>query len=103
MMNFVKSLVSALVILSGFQCQHSDAQGSSDMQGSPIEIGSRLELFIDDYLIEDLTGKAELHLHHPEPKEIVITHDAPWEGSGSGYHSISGWRYLQNVLQSLAD
>jgi hypothetical protein len=88
MMNFVKSLVSALVILSGFQCQHLYAQGSSDTQGSPIEIGSRLELFIDDYLIEELTGKAELRLHHPEPKDIVITHDAPWEGSGSGYHSI---------------
>ncbi len=27
-------------------------------------------------------------MHHPEAKEIVLTHDAPWEGSGSGYHSI---------------
>ena len=45
-------------------------------------------MFVDDILIENLTGKAELRLHHPEPKEIVVTHDAPWEGNGSGYHSI---------------
>ncbi len=53
-----------------------------------IDIGSRLELFVDNYLIEKLDGKAELRLHHPEPKEIALVHDAPWEGSGSGHHSI---------------
>ena len=53
-----------------------------------VNIGSRLELFVDNYLIEQLVGKAELRLHHPEPKEIALVHDAPWEGSGSGYHSI---------------
>ena len=53
-----------------------------------INVGSRLELFIDNYLIEKLGGKADLRLHHPQPKEIVLVHDAPWEGSGSGYHSI---------------
>jgi len=53
-----------------------------------IDIGSRRELFVDDFLIEKLVGKAELRLHHPEPREIVLVHDAPWEGSGSGYHSV---------------
>ncbi|MDC6652665.1 hypothetical protein, partial [Leclercia adecarboxylata] len=51
-----------------------------------IDIGSRRELFVDDFLIEKLTGKAEQLLHHPQPQEIAITHDLPWEGSGSGYH-----------------
>lgn len=54
----------------------------------PTDIGSRRELFVDDALIESLSGGARLELHHPEPREIVLTHDAPWEGSGSGYHSI---------------
>lgn len=54
---------------------------------APIDIGSRRELFVDDFLIERLTGKAELRLHHPQPRELAFTHDAPWEGSGSGYHS----------------
>jgi len=53
-----------------------------------LNIGSRLELFVDDYLIENLKGGARLDLHHPTPKEIVIIHDKPWEGSGSGYHSV---------------
>jgi len=52
------------------------------------EIGSRRELFVDDHLIERMTGRAELRLHHPQPREIVLEHDAPWEGSGSAYHSI---------------
>lgn len=54
----------------------------------PIAIGSRLELFVDDALVERLTGQAELRLHHPVPREIVLKHDAPWEGTGTGYHSV---------------
>lgn len=54
----------------------------------PIDIGSRRELFIDDLLIDHLSGKAELRLQHPTPREVVMRHDAPWEGSGSGYHSV---------------
>jgi hypothetical protein len=53
-----------------------------------MEIGSRRELFVDDCLIERLAGGAELRLHQPQPREIALVHDAPWEGSGSGYHSV---------------
>jgi hypothetical protein len=60
----------------------------SSLSADPIAIGSRRELFVDDFLIDQLSGKAERRLHQPQPKEIAITHDAPWEGSGSGYHSI---------------
>ena len=55
---------------------------------APVDIGSRRELFVDGALVEELTGKAELRLHHPEPHEIAIVHDAPWEGTGCAYHSI---------------
>jgi len=27
-------------------------------------------------------------MHEPIPREVVIDHDAPWEGTGSGYHSV---------------
>ncbi len=53
-----------------------------------IAIDSRRELFVDDYLIDQLSGKATLQLHHPVPREVVMIHDQPWEGSGSGYHSV---------------
>ncbi|MEZ6071548.1 MAG: hypothetical protein R3C10_15100 [Pirellulales bacterium] len=61
----------------------------------PIDIGSRRELFVDDHLIERMTGAIELVLHHPTPREVVVVHDAPWEGSGGGYHTIfrDGERY----------
>jgi len=52
------------------------------------EIGGRLELFVDQALVESLSGGAKLRLHHPTIREMALEHDAPWEGSGSGYHSI---------------
>ena len=54
----------------------------------PIDIGSRLELMVDDYLIERISGGAKLELHHPVPREVVIVHDKPWEGSMCDYHTI---------------
>ncbi len=53
----------------------------------PIDIGSRLELMIDDYLIESQEG-VELRLHPPTPREVAITFDAPWEGSACGYYTV---------------
>lgn len=53
----------------------------------PIALGSRLELFVDNFLVEKL-DKAALRLHSPVPREIVFQLDAPWEGNYSGYHSI---------------
>jgi len=53
----------------------------------PLEIGSRRELFVDDFLIAELDDARRV-LHKPVPREVVLKHDAPWEGSGSGYHSV---------------
>jgi hypothetical protein len=60
------------------------AAGKNDV----IALGSRRELFVDDFLLDRLGGRAVLRLHHPEPRGIALVHDAPWEGSGSGYHSV---------------
>lgn len=43
------------------------------------EIGSRLELFVDDWLIETMKG-VELKLHRPVPQEVVLQFDRSWEG-----------------------
>ena len=56
--------------------------------GEPVEIGSRRELFVDSHIIDQITGKADLRLHHQVPREVSIVHDAPWEGTSSGYHSV---------------
>ncbi len=60
-----------------------------------IQIGSRLELFVDDFLIDRMDG-VQLQLHHPQPQGTALALDSPWEGPVSGYPSIvptdDGWR-----------
>ena len=51
-------------------------------------IGSRRELFVDDFLVEEMKGGARRILHAPRPREIVLTHDRPWEGNTSAYHTF---------------
>lgn len=61
----------------------------------PEEIGSRLELFVDDDLLESSQGAISLQVQQPVPHEVVFAADQPWEGNTSGYVSIfqDGDRY----------
>jgi hypothetical protein len=69
------------------------------LAAEPIDIGSRLELFIDDYLVERLDGGATFDIKELIPREVVLVHDDrgqtedgkltyPWEGNTCGYHSV---------------
>lgn len=51
---------------------------------TPIDIGSRLELFADRFLIDSLDG-ARLRLHEPVPQGVALKFDKPWEGRYCGY------------------
>jgi hypothetical protein len=53
-----------------------------------ITIGSRLELMVDDFLVEQISGELSFRLHSPTRREIVFKTDAPWEGNASAYQSI---------------
>ena len=53
----------------------------------PIEIGSQRELFVDASLVEKLDN-AKLTLHHPQPRDLAIRFDQPWEGNTSGYPTV---------------
>jgi hypothetical protein len=55
--------------------------------GEVRDIGSRLELFVDRYLIESLEG-ARLELNTPRPAGTVLMFDRPWEGSFCGYVTV---------------
>ena len=44
-------------------------------------------MFVDDHLLAEING-VRRQLHHPTPAGIAIEHNAPWEGAGSGYHSV---------------
>lgn len=54
----------------------------------PVDIGSRLELLVDDELIKHKKGAVQLRLNHPVPREVVMVRDRPWEGNESLYTTI---------------
>ena len=53
----------------------------------PIDIGSRRELFVDRHLIEKLDG-VRLQLHRPQPREVAMEFDLPWERHAPGYVTV---------------
>lgn len=64
------------------------AIGKALFAAEPTAIGSRRELLVDDAFVEKFSGKAELRLHEPTPREIVYRCDAAWEGGLSGYVTV---------------
>ena len=77
-----------------------------------LELGSRLELFADDYLIESKSDNLDFYVHQPKPAEMVFTADAPWEGNTSGYYSLfqdgdkfrmiyRGWQHDPNNIRKV--
>ena len=64
------------------------ARSKSKEEQQVHDIGGRLELLVDHYLIESMMGDVHLQLHRPERKEIVFRTDAPWEGNASAYQSL---------------
>ena len=77
------ALVAGGLLASPLAARQRNRKGSD-----VIAIGSRRELFLDDALVESTRGKIHFQLHHPIPREQVIHHDSPWEGTSSGYHTV---------------
>ena len=84
-MKAICSYLALLMLVAGAAA--APAQGVLD-------IGSRRELFVDDYLIESMRDLA-LVLQQPVRREVVMDYDRRWEGNTCLYHSIfrDGDRY----------
>jgi len=54
---------------------------------TPVDIGSRMELFVDGYIIDSMKGVA-LKLHEPRPAGTALMLDQPWEGNTSTYCTV---------------
>ncbi len=54
----------------------------------PIEVGSRLEFFVDDHLVGGIEGEVRREMKRPRPEEVVFVTDQPWEGNTCAYYSI---------------
>ncbi|MDO4557950.1 MAG: hypothetical protein Q4C47_03185 [Planctomycetia bacterium] len=66
----------------------------NDSAPEPVVIGTRLECFVDSFLIGALDGVTQ-KLHEPRDEGPVLFFDRPWEGPFSGYVTVfhDGIRY----------
>ena len=61
--------------------------GRGDLEPA-IDIGSRLEAFWDDCVVDTNRTTAVRRVHQPEYVGEIMTFDRPWEGDGCAYHVI---------------
>jgi len=94
-MNKLGLIITMSILLYGFTglnnnvVNHKGNDIINDTLSTPevIDIESRLELFTDHYLIDNLTN-ASLKLHSPIDKGTVLKFNEPWEGPFSGYTTV---------------
>ncbi len=76
----IACILAALVLSSA-------ADSLSAVAEEVVDVGGRRELFVDGRLVDRLDG-ARMVLHAPQPREVVLTFDRPWEGIYSGYATV---------------
>ena len=64
------------------------ASPTATWAAEPVDIGSHRELFVDDHVIEKIEGDARLELQQPEPQQVALVTDKPWEGNGCAYYTV---------------
>lgn len=64
------------------------AAATPPQSGDRIELGSRRELFVDRFLIDKLSGAADLRLALPVDAGPILELDRPWEGRFCGYATV---------------
>src|SRR4051812_7575990 len=78
----------SLVAAASFGHGQDSAQAQSPAK-RPIDIGTRVEMFVDDQLMDPVHRRGiSLELQTPVRREIVLTTDKPWEGIFSAYFTI---------------
>ncbi len=66
---------------------HDNKQSMTASTPPPTDIGSMLQLFIDEASIAEMRG-VSLKFHRPSRAEVSIAFDRPWEGPGNHYVSV---------------
>jgi len=76
----VRSAGTLLLLMFGYPSRAIAAD-------TAIDLGSRLELFVDHHLIDSLDGTT-LRIHHPQYDGVALEFDRPWEGLFCGYVTV---------------
>ena len=63
---------------------------AAEPEKEPVALGTRVEMFVDDWLIDasHSPGTVSLQLTQPVKREIVLVTDKPWEGPDSADFSV---------------
>lgn len=100
----MRNLISRWLIVWAVGWSLSCASSAEANEEQAVAIGSRVEMFVDRWLIDASRSKGVTHqLHPPVRREIVLTTDKPWEGSASAYFTVfkDGSRYRMYYRGSL--
>ncbi len=82
----MRSILTFILIFCTFHLFSQPKPENRDKNVIP-NIGSRLELFVDSFLIDELKN-TRLILHTPQDQGPVLDFDKPWEGPFCGYVTI---------------
>lgn len=81
-------LRAALIYLIATAMEPAHAnQIASKMDTKPIDVGNQLQLFVDDALIESMSGTS-LVLQEPIPREVALRFNEPWETQSETYSTV---------------
>ncbi len=75
-----------LLLSVAFSAVAEQPKSANPATSAPIEIGSRWELFVDEFLVGEKKS-VSLKLHEPVKREVVLVTDQPWEGPTCAYFS----------------
>ena len=82
-----RGLIFACLVSMALLVTTENSLAEEPSSKEPVDIGSRLELFVDDYLIESMEG-VRLKLHEPRSAGQILVFDQPWEGNVSWQLSV---------------
>src|SRR5437762_1352086 len=83
-----KHLVRLLIAVAAVELSRNCTLAESAAKPA-IDIGTRVEMFVDDFLIDPASRHGvSLQLQAPVRREVVLTTDKPWEGHASAYYTV---------------
>lgn len=74
-------------VAGGWLAPAAMATAGSEASAEPIKLGSQLELFVNDLLIDQIDG-VSLEMQRPIEACKVIDFDQPWEGNFRFYQHV---------------
>jgi hypothetical protein len=80
-------LLISLITIGLAACSVPWPLSGAESDKGTVAIGSRVEMFVDDWLIDSSRsrGNVSFQLQTPARREIVLVTDKPWEGPDSAY------------------